>query len=277
MKEKTRRLISKRKARAKKIDKKINLNNKKLMIDKILSYDSTLSSGIEKYLYAQKNFCILIILGILLMNFPIIALPCCLLAMVFSVRMFQLIKYKSINIIVNELAKDLSFKGIYDQEKVDLMLNDFKNKYGENVREYEELTNMIYNYKSFVIKIETLLKNVNTTLDSDAIDSIKEYDSSEDSINSFDKDNSKVISKANRNIKNKTTFDGWEEDENEELSILYRKEDGEIKKVKRAIEFLEDDSSYNGKAVVLKNTDRNNDKLTVYVYKKSLDLQKNAL
>lgn len=277
MKEKTRRLISKRKARAKKIDKKINLNNKKLMIDKILSYDSTLSSGIEKYLYAQKNFCILIILGILLMNFPIIALPCCLLAMVFSVRMFQLIKYKSINIIVNELAKDLSFKGIYDQGKVDLMLNDFKNKYGENVSEYEELTKMIYNYKSFVVKIETLLKNVNTTLDSDTIDSIKEYDSSEDSRNSFDKDNSKVISKTNRNIKNKTTFDGWEEDENEELSILYRKEDGEVKKVKRAIEFLEDDNSYNGKAVVLKNTDRNNDKLTVYVYKKSLDLQKNAL
>lgn len=273
MKDKTRKLISKRKARAKKIDKKINLNNKKLMIDKILSYNSTLSSGIEKYLYAQKNFCVLIILAILLMDFPLIALPCCLLAMIFSVRMFQLIKYKSINIIVNELAKDLSFKGIYDQEKVDLMLDDFKNKYGENVSEYEELANMIYDYKSFVVKIENLLKNVNTTLDIDTIESIKEYDSSEDSRISFNKDNSRIVS----NIKNKTIFDGWEQDENEELSILYRKEDGEVKKVKKAIEFLEDDSSYNGKAVVLKSTNRNNDKLTVYVYKKSLDLQKNAL
>lgn len=277
MKEKTRKLISKKKARAKKIDKKINLNNKKLMIDKILSYNSTLSSGIEKYLYAQRNFCVLIILGILLINFPLIALPCCLLAMIFSVRMFQLIKYKSINIIVNELAKDLSFKGIYNQEKVDLMLDDFKNKYGKDVNEYEELANMIYNYKSFVVKIEALLKNVNTTVDIETIDSIKEYDSLEDSRNTFNEDNLRIVSKTNRNIKNKTALDDWEEDENEELSILYRKEDGEVKKVKRAIEFFEDDNSYNGKAVVLKSTDRNNDKLTVYVYKKSLNLQKNAL
>ena len=277
MKKRTKKIISKRKARDKKIDKKINLNNKKLMIDKILSYDLKLTSGIEKYLYAQKNFWILIILGILLRDFPLIALPCCLLAMIFSIRMFQLIKYKSINNIVNELAKDLSFKGIYDQQKVDLMLTDFKNKYGEDISEYESLANMIENYKAFVVKIEALLRNVNTKLDINDIDPVKEYDFTKDRTTLFNEDNSRIVSKTNRKIKNKTEIDDWEEDENEELSILYRKEDGEVKKVKRAIEFFEDEKAYNSKAVVLKSTDRNNDKLTVYIYKKSLDLQKNAL
>lgn len=272
MRQKTKKLISKRKIS----DRKINLNNKKLMIDKILSYSLTLSSGIEKYIYAQKNFWFLIILGILLRDFPMVALPCCLLAMIFSIRMFQLIKYKSINSIVNELAKDLSFKGIYDQEKVDLMLGDFKNKYGEDVNEYEELTNMINSYKSFVIKIESLLSATSTALDKNTYDT-KECNSNE-IIASFNKDNLRTVSRANKKIKNKTVLDDWEEDENKELSILYRKEDGEVKKVNRAIEFFEDDKYYNNKkAVVLKSVDRNNDNLTIYLYKKSADLQKNAL
>ena len=69
-------------------------------------------------------------------------------------------------------------------------------------------------------------------------------------------------------------------DVNEKLSVLYRKEDGEIKKVNKAIEFFdaEDDESYNSSdAVVLKNINKDNKKLTVYLYKKSSTLQKNAL
>lgn len=277
MKNKARKLLRKRKAKNKKIDRKTNLNNKKLMIDKILSYNTTLSSGIEEYTYAQKNFWILIIFGILLRDFPLIAIPCCLLAIFFSIRMFKLMKYRSINTIVNELAKDLSFKGIYNQEKVDLMLNNFKNKYKKDNDEYEGLVNMIDNYKSFVVKIESLLRNINTTLDSNNINSSEEFELCEDVENSFNKDNSKAITEVNSSIKNKTSIDQWEEDENGELSILYRKENGEIKKVKRAIEFFEDDKCYDNKAIVLKNNNKNNDKLTVYVYKKSLDLHNNAL
>lgn len=277
MKNKARKLLRKRKAKNKKIDRKTNLNNKKLMIDKILSYNTTLSSGIEEYTYAQKNFWILMIFGILLRNFPLIAIPCCLLAIFFSIRMFKLMKYRSINTIVNELAKDLSFKGIYNQEKVDLMLNNFKNKYKKDNDEYEGLVNMIDNYKSFVVKIESLLRNINTTLDSNNINSSEEYELCEDVENSFNKDNSKAITEVNSSIKNKTSIDQCEEDENGELSILYRKENGEIKKVKRAIEFFEDDKCYDNKAIVLKNNNKNNDKLTVYIYKKSLDLHNNAL
>ena len=79
----------------------------------------------------------LIFLGALLINFPLISVPCCILSMFFLIKMLQFIRYKSINNIVLELAKDLSFKGIFDKEKVEYMLDDFKFKYGEDVIEYE--------------------------------------------------------------------------------------------------------------------------------------------
>src|SRR5471030_1602111 len=144
-----------------KSDKKINQRNKSLMIDKILSYNPMLSEGIEIYKDANKNFMLLIFLGALLIDFPLISLPCCILSMFFVIKMLQFIRYKSINNIVKELAKDLSFKGIYDKEKVENMLDDFKFKYEENASEYKELVNMLEKYEALVTKIEYALKNVN--------------------------------------------------------------------------------------------------------------------
>ena len=99
-------------------DRKINKRNKNLMIDKILSYNPILLEGIEVYKDANRNFTLLIVIGALLIDFPLISVPCCILSMFFIIKMLQFIKYKSINNIVKELAKDLSFKGIYDKEKV---------------------------------------------------------------------------------------------------------------------------------------------------------------
>ena len=57
-----------KKIRIKKNDIFTLIKNRKLMIDKILSYSSTLSEGIKKYNYANIKFIILITIGILLIT-----------------------------------------------------------------------------------------------------------------------------------------------------------------------------------------------------------------
>ena len=105
-----------------KSDRKINQKNKNLMIDKILSYNPMILKGIEEYKDANKDFTLLIFLGALLINFPLISVPCCILSMFFLMKMLHFIRYKSIYNIVIKLAKDVSFKGIYDREKTEDML-----------------------------------------------------------------------------------------------------------------------------------------------------------
>ncbi len=141
-------------------DRKINIKNKNLMIDKILSYNPRLLEGIEIYKDANRNFILLILFGALLINFPLISVPCCMLSMFYLVKMLKYIKYNSINNIVKVLAKDLSFKGVYDKEKMENMLRDFKAKYGSEICEYTDLVNMLEKYEIFVTKIEYVLKNI---------------------------------------------------------------------------------------------------------------------
>ena len=45
------------------------------------------------------------------------------------------------------------------KKKLMARLDDFKDKYGENIIEYEELVKMIDKYEAFVTKIEYVLKN----------------------------------------------------------------------------------------------------------------------
>lgn len=264
--------------RAIKSDRKINKKNKNLMIDKILSYNPMVLEGIEAYKDANRNFILLIILGALLINFPLISVPCCILSMFFLIKMLQFIRYKSINNIVLELAKDLSFKGIFNKEKVEYMLDDFKFKYGEDVIEYEELVKMLDKYETLVTKIEYVLKNINIKEERNLTNEnifLKNRGMSflnkEDNINCEESESNKYKSKEVNNCY---------KDINEKFSVLYKKEDGEVKRVNKAIEFFdnEDDESYSSHdAVVLKNINRDNKKLTIYLYKKSSNLQKNAL
>ena len=60
--------------------------------------------------------------------------------------------------------------------------------------------------------------------------------------------------------------------------MIYKDESGETKKVNRAIEFFEDENSEEYKnTLILKSNSKNNKNLTVYLYKKESNFQKNAL
>lgn len=261
-----------------KSDRKINKRNKNLMIDKILSYNPMLKDGIELYKDANRNFTLLIFLGALLVDFPLISIPCCILAIFFVVKMLQYVRYKSINSIVIELAKDLSFRGIYDKEKVDGWLVDFKDKYGDNIIEFEELVEMIGKYEAFVTKIEFVLKNARMQNKRNIYN--KEAVLKNGGKSSNNKENSIIYDNSNEDIYKNKKINNHYIDFNEKLSVMYKKEGGELKKVNKAIEFFdaEDSESFNNhNAVVLNNTNKNNKNLTVYLYKKSSVLQKNIL
>ena len=266
------------KKRAIKSDRRINKKNKNLMIDKILSYNPIILKGIEEYKDANRDFTLLIFLCTLLIDFPLISVPCCILSMFFLVKMLQFIRYRSINNIVIKLAKDLSFKGIYDKEKAEDMIDDFKFKYGDDIIEYEELVNMLDKYETFVTKIECVLRSIN--IKEETIISNKDIIPQDGEISFINNEDNitceEIISNQDysRNIKN------YYKDVNEKFSVIYKKDDGNIKRINKAIEFFdnEDDKSYNSQeAVVLNNINRDNKKLTIYLYKKSSNLQKNAL
>lgn len=255
-------------------EKKTNSKNKKLMADKILSYSPMLRVGIENYIDAYKNFWLMIMLGFLLRDFALISLPCCVLSLYFSIRMFQFVKYKTINNIVKVLAKDIAINGIYDYEKVETMINDFKINYGEDGIEYSELTTMIDSYREFVIKIEAVLKNINRVDEKDENKII----SRKLNTSFIDDDyNINILSLKNNEIENRK-LSYYDLDSKDTLSLVYRKEDGQTKKVNRAIEFFEnsDNRIEENKTVVLKNN-KENSNLTIYLYKKSSDLQKKVL
>jgi len=261
-----------------KSDRKINRKNKNLMIDKILSYNPMLLEGIEEYKDANRDFTLLIFLGALLIEFPLISVPCCMLSMFFLMKMLQFIRYKSINNIVIDLAKDLSFKGIYDKEKVEGMLEDFKFKYGDDIIEYEELRKMLDKYETLITKIEYFLNSINIREKRNPRSKDVFLKNSE--MLFLNKEDNTTCEDAKDNQYNNRKMRNYNTDVNEKLSVLYKKEDGEIKKINKAIEFFdtEDDESYNNpNAVVLNNINRDNKRLTVYLYKKSSNLQKNVL
>lgn len=254
---------------------KINRKNKRLMIDKILSYNPMLIEGIEIYKDANNNFLLLIFFGALLVQFPLISLPCCMGAIFFVLRMLQYIKYKSIDNIVTRLAKDLSYKGIYNREEALDMIDDFKLKYGDDIVEYEELVTMINKYEFLVVKIESVLKGQNMKKEN------KYYTNDifvQNRMGALGKRNDNMILKETEENKGKEK--SYCIDFNEKFSVLYKKENGEIKEVNKAIEFFDggDNKSYNNQnAVVLKNVNKDDKNLTVYLYKKSSILEKNVL
>ncbi|ETJ37417.1 hypothetical protein Q604_UNBC08358G0001, partial [human gut metagenome] len=130
---------------------KVNKSNKELMVEKILSYSTTLQNGIKKYKQENIKFTIAILCSVLLINFPVFSLPCCFIAIFFLVRMLQLIKYRSIYMIVTRMAKDIAHKGVYNKGIIGEMIKDFKSKYGEDIIEYYELVYMVNEYEAFVV------------------------------------------------------------------------------------------------------------------------------
>ncbi|MBE6062854.1 MAG: hypothetical protein E7207_04680 [Clostridium butyricum] len=245
-------------------DKSINRQNKKLIVDKILAYSPELLEGIEKYKDANRNFMLVMFFSIILISFPLISMPCCIASVVFLIKMLQFIKYRNINSIVNILGKDLAYKGIYDKGKIQGLIEDFKDKYGEDVVEYEKLVYMVDKYETFITKIEYLITKMKTYKPTSVVEepakcNIEQNNSNNDGY-----------------FKNKVK--DYCKDINGKFSFVYKNEDGEIKKINRAIEFFDNENKDGEKtdAVVLKsNRHGKDDKLTVYLYKKSSDLQQN--
>ena len=175
-----------------------------------------------------ENFTLLIFLCTLLIDFPLISVPCCILSMFFLMKMLQFIRYKSINNIVIKLAKDLSFKGIYDKEKAEDMIDDFKFKYGDDIIEYEELVKMLDKYETFVTKIECVLRNIN--IKEERSISNKDIFLQNGEISFINKEDNitceEIISNQDysRNVKN------YYKDVNEKFSVIYKKDDGTLKR-----------------------------------------------
>ena len=248
-------------------ERRVNKSNKVLIMEKILSYSPTLENGIEKYKIENRRFTLFILSSVLLIDVPIISLPCCVIATVFLVKMLHLIKYRSINNIVKKMGKDIIYRGIYNKCVVEGMVEDFKGQYGEDVIEYYELVYMVKKYEAFVIKIEQLLKN--TSKNKNPINCnekciYRDYGGNE------------MISEDCDKIEKNTSLMGNEKNFNTQYSLLYKNEDGEIKRINRAIEFFDDKSKEND-AVVLKGGIKKDKNLTVYLYKKNNELQNNAL
>ena len=240
---------------------KINKSNKLLMIEKVLSYSNTLQSGIDKYKAENHRFTIFILLSIISINFPIISLPCCLIATIFLIKMLQLIKYRSICNIVNKIGADIAYKGIYNKLTIEEMIEEFKFKYGEEIIEYYELVYVVKNYEEFVVKIEQIVNNIHNKRE----DMRLKEDVCEDKIN---------FNESYIKINEIDTIKKDSEDLDSKYSFIYKNEEGEIKKVNRAIEFF-DDKNKTKDAVVLKVINKKDKNLTVYLYRKVNELQNN--
>lgn len=269
-----------KKIRIKKNDIFTLIKNRRLMIDKILSYSSTLSEGIKKYNNANIKFIILITIGILLNNYMLISIPCCLLSIYFIVLMLKYIKYGSVIHIVKKLSKDLAFKGIYDKEKISFMLQEFKDRYGDENVEFRELVITINSYESFVMKLEYIIRGLE-------IESKRAYKEKEllkkykiPSFSYIEKHSTyrKAEEENQKNSYEVKTVGDYYRDSEDSISMIYKDESGETKKVNRAIEFFEDENSEEYKnTLILKSNSKNNKNLTVYLYKKESNFQKNAL
>ena len=249
-------------------ESRVNKSNKALMIDKILSYSPTLENGIEKYKIENRRFIVLILFSVLFINFSVISLPCCLAATFFLVKILQLIRYRSVYNIVKKMGRDIAYKGIYNKGIVEEMVKDFKSQYGEDIIEYYELVYMVEKYEAFVVKIEEVINKIMH----------KERDDENWKEESLYRNHNKssVIVNSYDSFHNENSSKDSKLYDDSKYSVLYKNEEGEIKKVNRAIEFF-DDNSKSTDAVVLKGGNKKDKNLTVYLYKKNNELQNNAL
>ena len=241
-------------------DQKINKSNKILMMEKVLSYSQTLKIGIEKYRKQNHRFMLFIISSVILINFPIISLPCCLISVIFLIKMLQLIKYRSVCTIINRIGRDIAYKGIYNKGIIEDMLEEFRFKYGEDIIEYYELIYMIQKYEGFIFKIEKVIKGIHEQTSDD----IKE----EEELEKEEFSKSKYTDMREIHLDRKPEWIPYSKD-----PLVCRSEEGEIKKVDRAIEFFQDKNEKTD-TVILKDGNKN---LTVYLYRKANELQNNAL
>ncbi|SFD35092.1 hypothetical protein [Clostridium uliginosum] len=266
-----------------KIERRIKVKNKKNIIKKILSYDKDLNKGINKYRNARKNFWIYIPLSIILSKNLIVSFMCIIFAIYFSIRAFKLIKYKKIYTIVKQVGTDLSFMNLYDEEKINFLIEKFRNNYSEDAKEYKELINVFNKFKNTGKRTEKELNNLEVedisyylkTRDYEQNNLNKEERIDESNDLGNEKNEGLKYSMKSDKVNNRTINyrSSFEENPLNNLAILYRKEEKKsdgIKKIKKVVEFFDDIDGIEtitkkDKAVISKD----NNKLTVYFYKKS--------
>ncbi len=243
--------------------------NKELMADKIMDYSPSLKEGILKYKNICLKFLIAAIIGILMNRYIIISVTCFAASIYFIVLMIKYTKYSMVNKIINKLANDITFRGIYDKEKIDYMLYSYKNQFGQESFQYEELHNIIIRYEKFVLKLGYIIRDIE-------IESFRKYKENKllrkYTLNKPDLDNCEK----NKDKKNEVSDTKIKivENKNSSDGIIYSEEDGKIRKAKKVVDFFEENDSTD--TVILKNTD-NRKNMTIFLYKKSGELQNNVL
>ncbi|GAA0077871.1 hypothetical protein UT300005_22490 [Clostridium sp. CTA-5] len=257
------------------MEKRIRAKNKKYIINEILSYDKNIKLGIKKYKFFKINFWLMIICSIIFRSVIMLFITGSILAAYFSMMTFKFMKYKKIYFIIKQVAKELAFTNLYNEEKITFLISKFKKDYGEEVNEYKELSLIFIKFRNTGKKIEKELNNLE-------IEDISYYlkkrneqrniDIIEETNNENEKTHNKLqffTPKAktdNRTINYISSFDNKEVNN---LAILYRKEETKsdgIKSINRAIEFFDDIDGKEKKEKAVISTDN---KLTVYFYKKS--------
>ncbi|MBW6409917.1 hypothetical protein [Clostridium weizhouense] len=258
------------------LEKKIRTKNKKSIINEILLYDKNIKNGVKKYKIFKMNFWLMIIFLVIFRSMLMLVITGSILATYFSMMTFKFIKYKKIDSIIKQVAKELAFTNLYNEEKIIFLISQFKKEYGEESNEYKELKLLFSKFENTGKKIEKELNNLE-------IEDISYYlkkrnkESDINIIKEINNENEKDYNKLefftsknkidNRTINYTSSFDN---NEVNNLAILYRKEETKsdgIKSINRAIEFFDDIDGKEKKERAIISTD--NDKLTVYFYKKS--------
>ncbi|NFG25508.1 hypothetical protein FDF11_01600 [Clostridium botulinum] len=256
-------------------ERKNKMKNKRIIVGEIIGRDENLSKGISKYKTSRVFFWWFLILAFILRENLTVLISCAVIALHCSIQAFNNIKYKKAFLIVNNISKDISFSNLYNEEKVNELLEDFSKRYGSEVKEYIQLTNAVNSFKECgmnlandlsSLEIEDVsyyLKNIN--LRKEEIKRNQYRKRNDDNLK--EKFNTNIIN--NRTINYISSFDN---NFNNNLAILYRKEvenSLDVKSINRAIEFFEDDENTNEKSKERAVVSKDDNKLTVYFYKKS--------
>ena len=208
-------------------------------------------------------------LGILINKYIFVSVVCFIAAVYLIILMIKYTKYGVINRIIKKLAYDLTYKGIYNKEKIDYMIYNYKKQFGEECAQYKDLCNLIIRYEKFVFKLEYIIRDLE-------IESVRKYKENKllekyipHELNITYND----VTENNKNEIEHTTINTVE-CRSEKDGLIYSSEDGKVKKAKKVVDFFNEEEKSN--TVVLKNkSERKN--LTIFLYKRNGDLQNNAL
>ncbi|WP_252230075.1 hypothetical protein [Clostridium sp. ZBS15] len=256
-------------------ERKNKLKNKRIIVNEIINEDENLIKGIRKYKTSRLFFWCFLILTFILRRNSIVLISCIIISIYCSIQAFNNIKYKKAYLIVNNISKDISFMNLYNEEKVNELLGEFSKRYGSEVEVCIQLKNAVNCFKECGIKLANDLSNLEIE---DVSYYLKNINLRKEELkkNKYNKNNNNNLknkfntsSSNNRTINYVSSFDN---NFSNKLAVLYRKEvenSLDIKSINRAIEFFEDDENTNEKGREKAVVSKDDNKLTVYFYKKS--------